>query len=107
MSPISRVPVIASVVAVRSPPEVPPAASVNVEYVAAGMVLLAVKVKFPEEAFGMLTAPEPTVIRPELFRVVFTVSTLLPMARVPEVRVIVPAVTAPCAVPPAASVNVP
>ena len=65
-----------------------------------------VKVKLPALALGMVTVPVPTVIKPELFRVVLTVKVLLPMASVPADRVKVVAVTLPCAVPPLDNVNV-
>ena len=68
--------------------------------------MVPVKVKLPALALGMVTAPVPTVIVPELFRVVLTVKVLLPIAKVPADRVKVVAVTLPSAVPPLDKVNV-
>jgi hypothetical protein len=61
---------IVRLVALVVPVSVPPLFKVKIVYVAAGILLLAVKVQFPAAALGIEIAPVETVIRPELERVV-------------------------------------
>ena len=97
---------IFKVSAEMSPAAVPPKSKVKVSYEASGIVLEAVKVKLPAAALGIVTRPVDTVTNPELLRVVLTVKALLPMAKVPLVKVNTLAVVEPVAVPPKSKVKV-
>jgi len=81
-----------------------PLFNVNVPYVAAGILLVAVNVKLPLDALGMDTAPLDTVTVPLLVNVVDTVKSWVLMANVPPLTRVA-AVIFPCAVPPSFKVN--